>query len=288
MENILLAGATGYLGRYIVRELAMWRIPALAITRHPEKLNDADPEITRVLKAEVTQPETLAGLCAGIDTVISAVGITRQQDDLTYMDVDYQANLNLLREAQQAEVLKFIYISVIDGDKLRHLAITAAKEKFVDELKNSGLEYTIIRPNGFYSDMRQFLEMAQKGTIYLFGNGEHKLNPIHGADLAEVCIRAISQKTNEITVGGPDILTQNEIAEMAFSAWGKTPNIIHLPDWIRNALITGAKIFTTAKKYGALEFFLTMMGRDNMAPRFGTHRLQDFYKSEVKQQQTNN
>lgn len=285
MENILLAGATGYLGRYIVRELAMWGIPTLAITRHPEKLSDADPEITRVLKTEVTHPEALVGICNGIDTVISTVGITRQQDGFTYMNVDYQANLNLLREAQQAKVRKFIYVSVIDGDKLRHLAITAAKENFVDELKSSGLEYTVIRTNGFYSDMRELLKMARKGKIYLFGNGEHKLNPIHGADLAEVCVRAISQKTKEITVGGPDILTHNEIAEMAFCAWGKSPNIIHLPDWTRRAAITGAKLLTSSKTYGPLEFSLTMMGRDNMAPRHGSHRLQDFYKHEVKHQQ---
>lgn len=285
MENILLAGATGYLGRYIVRELTLWGISAVAIARSPEKLSDADPDIIRVIKAEVTQPETLAGICKGIDTVISTVGITRQQDGFTYMDVDYQANMNLLREAQQAMVRKFIYISVIDGNKLRHLAITAAKEKFVDELKSCGLEYTIIRPNGFYSDMRQFLEMAKKGKIYLFGSGEYKLNPIHGTDLAEVCVRAISQKTKEITVGGPDILTHNEIAEMAFCAWGKIPNIIHLPDWIRRASITGAMLFTSSKTYGPVEFFLTMMGRDTMAPRYGTHRLQDFFKQEVKNQQ---
>lgn len=285
MENILLAGATGYLGRYIVRELTLWGIPAVAIARSPQKLSDADPKIIRVIKAEVTQPETLKGVCNGIHTVISTIGITRQLDGLSYMDVDYQANLNLLREAQQAKVRKFIYTSVIDGDKLRHLAITAAKEKFVDELKVSGLEYTVIRPTGFYSDMREFLKMAKNGKIYLFGNGENKLNPIHGADLAEVCVRAISQKTKEITVGGPDILTQNEIAEMAFCAWDKSPNIIYLPDWIRRAAISGARIFTSSKAYGTLQFFLTMMGRDTMAPRYGTHRLQDFYKREVKHQQ---
>lgn len=285
MEKILLAGATGYLGRYIVSELTLWRIPAVAIARNPEKLSDVDPEIIRVVKAEITQPETLVGICNGIDTVISTLDITHQQDGFSYMNVDYQANLNLLREAQQAKVRKFIYISVIDGYKLRHLAITSAKEKFVDELKTSDLEYTVIRPNGFYSDMRQFLEMAKKGRIYLFGDGENKLNPIHGSDIAEVCVRTISQKKKEIIIGGPDILTQNEIAEMAFSAWGKTPNIIHLPDWIRRASITGAKLFTSSKTYGPIEFFLTIMGRDNMAPRYGTHRLQDFYKREVKHQQ---
>lgn len=284
MKKILLAGATGYLGRYIIKELINWSLPAIAIARSPEKINEFNTSLIRVKPAEVTLPETLSGICSRIDTVISTIGITRQKDGLSYMDVDYQANLNLLQEAKRAGVRKFIYISVIDGDKLRHLAINQAKEKFVDELKKSGLEYTVIRPNGFYSDMQEFLSMAQKGRIYLFGSGEYKLNPIHGADLAEVCLRAVSLNEKEITVGGPDILTQNEIAEMAFCACNKSPKILHLPEWSARLFIKTAIIFTTSTLYGPVEFFLTLMTRDNMAPRHGTHRLHDFFKQQVQHQ----
>jgi uncharacterized protein YbjT (DUF2867 family) len=237
----------------------------------------------KIVKAEVTRPETLEGVCMGVETVISTIGITRQKDGLSYMDVDYQANINLLKEAKSAGVRKFIYVSVIDADKLSHLKITEAKERFVDGLKASGLEYTVIRPNGFFSDLRDVLYMAEKGRVVLFGNGESKLNPIHGADLAEVCVQAIAQKEKEISVGGPDILTQNEIAEMALCAWGKPANVIHLPGWIRLLILQTAKIFLTEQRFGPLEFFLTVMARDSIATRHGTHRLQDFFNQEVQQ-----
>ena len=67
---------------------------------------------TLLLEAQVTQPETLKGICENIDVVISTVGITRQKDDLTYMDVDFQSNVNLIEEAKKGGVKKFIYISV--------------------------------------------------------------------------------------------------------------------------------------------------------------------------------
>lgn len=283
MTKILVAGASGYLGRYILEELDSWGIPVLALARIPEKLEDLKNRNMKIVKAEVTRPDTLMGVCKGVDTLISSIGITRQKDGLTYMDVDYQANMNLLKEAERAGVRKFIYVSVIDGDKLRHLKITKAKERFVDALKASGLEYTVIRPNGFYSDLRDLLSMAQKGWVVLFGNGELKLNPIHGADLAEVCVRAIAQKEKEISVGGPDILTQNEIAEMALYAWNKPADIIHLPGWIRLLILHTAKIFLPEQRYGPLEFFLTLMARDRIATRHGTHRLQDFFNQEVRQ-----
>ena len=54
-----------------------------------------------MLEAQVTQPETLKGVCKNIDVVISTVGITRHKDGLTYMDVDFQSNVNLIEEAKE-------------------------------------------------------------------------------------------------------------------------------------------------------------------------------------------
>ncbi|MGN8224141.1 SDR family oxidoreductase [Gracilimonas sp. BCB1] len=289
MTKILIAGASGYLGKYILEELNNWKIPAIALVRSPEKLKDLNLANIKIVQVEVTRPETLRGVFKDVETVISTVGFTRQNDGFTYMDIDYQANVNVLQEAERAGVRKFIYVSVLDGDILRHLKFTEAKERFVEALKASGLEYTIIRPNGFFPDLRDVLYMAEKGRVLLFGNGDSKLNPIHGADLAEVCIRAIAQKEKEIAVGGPDILTQNEIAEMALCAWNKPANIVELPGWIRSLILKTAKIFLPEQRFGPLEFFLTLMTRDRIATRYGTRRLQDFFNQEVQliKQQSN-
>ncbi len=289
MTKILVAGASGYLGKYILKELGNWKIPAIALVRDSEKLNGLKLANVEVVKAEVTRPESLFDVYKDVDTVISTVGINHQKDGLTYMDVDYQANINLLREAKRSGVRKFIYVSVLNGDKLRHLKFVEAKERFVDILKVSGLEFTVIRPNGYFSDLRYALNMAERGRIVLFGNGESKLNPIHGADLAEVCVRAVAQKNKEIAVGGPDILTQNEIAEMALCAWNKPVNIVHVPNMLRSLILNAAQIFLPVHRFGRVEFFLTLMAGDNIATRHGSHRLQDFFNQEVQQlkQQSN-
>ena len=280
-QTILLAGATGYLGNYIAKALVENQYNTKLIARSVQKLQALERKTVKIVKAEVTQPETLKGICEGVTTVISTVGITRQKEGLTYMDVDYQANINLLNEAKKAGVKKFIYVSAINGNKYRHLKIFEAKEKFVDALKASGLDYTIIRPNGFFSDMKDFLDMAKKGKIYLFGHGEQKFNPIHGEDLAIVCLQAIASPSTEIIVGGPDVLTLNEIGEMALEALDKPIKIIHLPDWTRRFTIWAFRTFTSSKTYGPIEFFLTLMAEDHMAPRFGTKRLSQFFKTQT-------
>lgn len=281
-QTVLLAGATGYLGSYIAKALVEDKFNTKLIARSIKKLQTLENKTVKIIEAEVTKPDTLKGICEGVTTVISTVGITRQKEGLTYMDVDYKANLNLLNEAKKAGVKKFIYVSAINGPKYRHLKIFEAKEKFVDALKNSGLDYCVIRPNGFFSDMKDFLDMARKGKIYLFGNGEQKFNPIHGEDLAIICLQAIKSTRNEIIVGGPDVFTLNEIGEMALEALEKTIKIIHLPDWIRRFIIWCFRTFTSSKTYGPIEFFLTLMAEDNIAPRFGTKRLYYFFREHLK------
>jgi uncharacterized protein YbjT (DUF2867 family) len=282
LTNILVAGATGYLGKYITEELSKRGYHTKVLVRNPEKFNRYHIRVDSVIQAEVTDKSSLQDCCKDIDVVISSIGITKQKDGLTYMDVDFQANINLLDEAKRNGVKKFIYVSVLNGEKLRSLKICKAKEKFVDELKNSGLDYCTIRPNGFFSDMTEFYNMAKKGRIYLFGDGNQQTNPIHGEDLAKVCVTAVESDEKEIEVGGPETLTQTEIANLAFDAVGKSPKITHIQNWLRRTILTIAKPLMSSKKFGPIEFFMNAMAIDMVAPEYGQHTLKIFF-NELRQ-----
>jgi uncharacterized protein YbjT (DUF2867 family) len=279
VQKILLAGSTGYLGLHIARQLQKKGYYFKAIARNPEKVRQNDISANEVIAAEVTQPKSIRDCCKDIDVAISTVGITRQKDGHTYMDVDYQANLNLLKEAKKSCVKKFIYVAALNGEKLKHLKICAAKELFAEELKDSGLDYCIIRPNGFFSDMSEFFHMAKKGKVYLFGDGELKINPIHGEDLAAVCVDAIDSSEKEIEIGGPETLTQNEIATLAFDILGEKPKIAYIPHWVRVAILKLVRLFTGSKTYGPIEFFMNAMAMDMIAPKYGKDTLKEHFRS---------
>jgi len=280
-EKVLLAGATGYLGQYIAKQLLDNKYPTKLIVRDKNNglFNSAHFDMA---EAQITNPESISGICENIDIVITTVGITKQKDGFTYMDVDYQANLNLLKEAQKNKVKKFIYVSAFRGEKLKHLKIGYAKELFVEELKKSGLKYCVVRPNGFFSDTSEFLKMAKKGTVQLFGDGNCKMNPIHGADVAKICIDAINSEAHTIEVGGPEVYTHNEIAELAFQALNKKTKIKYTPDWIRRLIIWLMRTFTSSKTYGPVEFFMTVLAMDMVAPKYGKHTLERFFNETVE------
>ena len=283
-EKILLAGATGYLGQYILAALLREEYPTRIVVRNKSKLSPdlLTHPLLEVVEAEVTEPDTLRGVCKGVHKVISTIGITRQKDGLTYEQVDFQANKNLLDEALREGVRKFIYVSVFKGEAMRHIAIGAAKERFVDALKASGLDYCIIRPSVFYSYMTLFFEMAKakKDEILLFGKGQYAMNPIHGEDLAEVCVAQLERYEREVNVGGAEIFTQTEIACLAFEVLHKPANISYLPDWVRRLILKMGKYLLPKSIYGAIEFFLTTMAMDVVAPmQVGKHRLKAFFES---------
>ena len=148
-QKVLVAGATGYLGQYLVRELKRRNFWVRVLIRN-EIQKEQFGIVDDFFVGQITDPESLKGITQNIDLVFTTIGITRQKDGFSYMDVDYQGNVNLLNESLKDNVKSFQYISAINGAKLRHLKIFEAKEKFVDELKASKIDYSIIKSSKNY------------------------------------------------------------------------------------------------------------------------------------------
>jgi len=278
MKKVLVAGATGYLGQFVVKALKAKGYWIRALGRSAEKLAPVEEYADELFIGEVTDPDSLTGLCDGIDIVFSSVGITRQKDGLTYNDVDYQGNRNLLTTAEEAGVSKFVYAHVLNAAKLQHVAMIQAKQAFVDELNQSALDTTVICPTGFFSDMEEFLKMAQAGRVYLFGDGSNRINPIHGVDLAEVCADALVSREQQLDVGGPEVFTYREIAELAFEALEKPGKITCVPKKLTAAVVGALRWVTPVKTYGPIQFLSTVMTTDVVGETYGQRRLVDHFR----------
>ena len=115
--KIVLAGAFGKLGSDILRALCATDheiVAADAVMRIPE---DVDKNRFKTVQIDVTNPDSLKGLCDGAEVVITTVGLTGASTKVNNYDIDYKGNLNLLNEAKAAGVKNFAYISVINADK---------------------------------------------------------------------------------------------------------------------------------------------------------------------------
>ena len=280
MKKVLVAGATGYLGKYLVQELAKNNFEVSAIPRNPKKTDELKKlGANNVLVAEVTDKLALYGICSGIDIVISAIGKTKQKDKFKYMDVDYQANKDLLEEAQRAGVKKFIYVSGLGSERFSDVALYGAKLKFEKELKSSGINYAIAYPGGFFIDMLEMLDLAKKGNAYLFGDGYNSINPIHGADVAEEVVKMIDSDVKEKTFAGPEVFSQREVMQLAYKVIGKpAPKFKTTPAWLVRGIFKTLKLFTPEKVYGNMEFVTTVATNDLIAAPTGNRKLEEYFR----------
>lgn len=279
MRRVFIAGATGYLGRHLCAEYRRRGWYVIALVRKAARA--APIAADQLVEAQATDPASLKGLMAGVDLVVSSLGITRQADGLGYWEVDYQANLNLLREAERAGVGRFAYIHVLGAAAMSNVPMVAAKSAFVVELQRSAVAATVIAPTGFFSDMGDFLAMAQSGRVWLFGDGSKRINPIHGADLAAATADAVKAGVEWLDVGGPDIFTQRDLAELAFECLGKPPQITLLPDIVRQIALSVVALVPLRRLSGPARFFLSALALDMVGERHGTHHLKDHFENSL-------
>lgn len=284
MRRVLVAGATGYLGRHLVARLKQDGYWVRVLVRRPEQAATFE-RVDDVFVGQVTRPATLAGVADEVDTVFSTIGITRQHDGVGYQQVDFGGNLALLREAERSGVERFVYVSVLHGRELRRqVRLADAKERFVDRLRRSPVPSVVVRPTGYFSDLSAFLAMARKGRVFLVGSGRRRMNPISGRDLAAACVRAAQEGPPDVEVGGPEVLTHDQIATAAFAAAGRPVRIRHLPLSVLRAVVRLLSRVAPERVYGPLQFFVAVMERDMVAPATGTDRLGSYFASAVSGQ----
>lgn len=220
--KILLAGAFGKLGIELLRALCKTEHEILAAGTTIRIPEDIDPERITPLQIDVTDPSTLKGICKGVDTVITTIGLTGASTKYTNYDIDYKGNFHLLKEARASHVKNFVYISVINADQGKNVPMVHSKYLMEQKIMQSGLNYVIYRPTGYFYDIAHvFWPMIKARKVQLIKRKpEPVANVIDTADFAAFILATMSEKNRIINVGGTETYTYREIAEMFYAADG--------------------------------------------------------------------
>lgn len=120
--------------------------------------------------------------------------------------------------------------------------------------------------------------MADAGRVYLFGDGSNRINPIHGADLAEVCAAALESGEKQLDVGGPEEFTYREIAELAFEVIEKPRKITCVPKTLIAAVVGALRWLTPVRTYGPIQFLASVMTMDIVGEAYGQRKLVDHFR----------
>jgi uncharacterized protein YbjT (DUF2867 family) len=193
--KVLVVGATGTLGRQIVRRALDEGHEVRCMARSAQRAGFLREWGVELVRGNLTQPDTLPPALEGVDAVIDAATARPSESVQT---VDWQGKVNLIQATQAAGVKRFIFISILNSEKFPHVPLMNVKrctEKFLAE---SGLDYTILQPCGFLQGLigQYAIPILEKQSIWVMGEAA----PTAYMDTQDIAKFAVKALTTPATV----------------------------------------------------------------------------------------
>lgn len=260
----LVTGATGSLGRRIVRQLREDDQTVRAFVRLSSHFNELEDRGAEIFIGDLKLERNIIKACDGIRYIISSHGGNDAQS------LDYRANIDLIDQAVAQKVEHFVFISVLGADRGYQESTTFKAKREVEKyLVDSGLNYTILRPSGFANNLIPLAERFRDTGIYFsIGEQQNRTSIVSTDDLAKIAIASTTTagaKNQIFAVGGSDIIKREDISRIFGRIFDQEPLIINPPLQLFDGLRLGIglinpefnKSLGTLRTLLANEFFCT-------------------------------
>ena len=236
-STILVAGATGFLGSEICRQLISKNRNVKGLVRatsDSNKVANLKELGVETIEGDLKNKDSLENALRGVSAIISTVSSTlsRQEGD-SIQTVDDEGQNNLIDAAISAGVSKFVYVSFcgMPGE----FPLQTAKRKAEKHLAESGLNYTILQPTYF---MEVWLSPAlgfdfANGKATIYGEGKNKVSWIAIKDVASFAVASLDNpavKNKSIQLGGPAGLSPVEVVNIFEATKGKKFELQFVPE----------------------------------------------------------
>ena len=203
--SILVIGGTGQVGSQIVSRLLDKGAQVRVMTRSADKQATL-PAGAEGAVGDMSDPPSLQRVFAGVE---SAVLITAVHPDET------AHGLFAVKAARKAGVKKIVYMSVVMPPGSTQIPHFASKIPIENAIKESGMAYTILRPNNFFQNDLLFGEVITKFGVYPQPIGKVGLSRIDVRDIADAAVSSLLESGHEgktYNLNGPDVLTGKTVA----------------------------------------------------------------------------
>jgi NADH dehydrogenase len=238
MMKVFLTGATGFVGRNMLKRLLADGHSVRALVRNPQKDKALAQEKVELVAGDVAEGAGLDQGMQGCDAVIHLVGIIVEKGKNTFERVHHIGTRNVVEAARRMGVKRFVQMSALGARADGPAEYQVTKWKGEEEVRRGGIPYCILRPSlifgegdGFVTQMMQ----AMRSAPFLRpvpGDGKPRFRPIFIDDVTASFARALTVEAAAnltIELGGTDELTLNEVlAEIARCA-GVSKPAIHVP-----------------------------------------------------------
>ena len=240
---VTVFGASGFIGRNIVRELAKRGARVNAVCRDVEKAKFLKPmgvvgQITP-MRADVTDAAAIARAVNGASIVINLVGILYPSGRNTFDAVQGTAPGLIAKAAKEVGAEAMVHVSAIGADANSSSKYARSKAEGEKAVRAAFPEATILRPSVVFgandSFFNKFASVAQLSPVLpLIGGGETKFQPVYVDNVADAVLAALddpSAKGQTYELGGPTVYTFRELMEMTLAETNRKAALVSIPFW---------------------------------------------------------
>jgi uncharacterized protein YbjT (DUF2867 family) len=274
---ILVCGGTGFVGSAIVRELLARGERVAVLGRDGEKVRTMFGDGVEAREGDVRHPEQLGAAMDGVDVVINAVQfpnspIENRRKGWTFEDVDLKGTRNQVDAAKAAGVRRFVYLSGVGAARDAEKHWFRYKWEAEKYLQDSGIEWVIVRPTWVYGpgdvSLNRFLGFAKRlPFIPMFGSGKQQMQPVFIDDVGRVSADAAlnpEAANHMFEVGGPDVMSMNDVVKTALDVLGKRRPLLHQPVRLGKTIGAFASVLPSAPLTpDAIDFITESATADN-------------------------
>ncbi|MGB7445409.1 MAG: SDR family oxidoreductase [Coleofasciculaceae cyanobacterium] len=230
--NLLVLGATGTLGRQVVRRALDEDHQVRCLVRSPRKAAFLKEWGAEIVQGDICKPETLPPALEGIDAVIDAA-TSRPTDSLAIKRVDWDGKVALIQAAVAAEVERFIFFSILNAEQFPKVPLMEIKRCTELFLAESGLKYTILKPAGFMQGLigQYAIPILDGQSVWITGDSS-PVAYMDTIDIAKFAVRALElpETVNQsFPVVGSRAWGPYEITNLCERLSGKDAKIARIP-----------------------------------------------------------
>ncbi len=203
----LVIGCTGTVGRVVMEKLAARGVNVRCMSRSADKLKALPAEIEGRI-ADLDDSNSLAAAFSGVDSVFLLVPVN---------PAETAQGIAAVEAAKAARVKKIVYLSVSMPEGSTIIPHFGSKVPVERAIKESGIPYTILRPNNFFQNDLALKDTIMQYGLYITPIGKIGLNRVDVRDIAECAVHALTRSGFEgqtLAIHGLDTLTGNEVARI--------------------------------------------------------------------------
>lgn len=243
-KTVFVTGASGYLGKSLVRRLSNGGYRVRCLVRDGSKAKDLSLPNVKIYIGDIRNKSTYKDDIESVDTIFHLAAIVGNNDKKLNFSTHVDGAKNLIDAANKNKVKRIIYVSTISASYPRRSYYAESKLQAEKLFHSSGIPTTIIRPNliiGKDSPQLNKISMLTKLPIIpVVGSGDKLIQPIDVEQLTDILIKVLEDEktTNHtISVSGSEKVVFNKFLDIISSMYfGKTKFKLHLPIFVCNIL----------------------------------------------------